>query len=214
MLGQREVGIDRVDRLERDDGLTVPQNLAQLHEPDPEPSGKWSPNALLGDHRPKIIRGGSGLLRLRFGRVEIGAGVGALLAQFASAAKIDFRQVSDGLGRAQLGIFRAHIQLYEQITYRDIGTRLKIDRDHFSGHLGADHHALHRSHGAVGSQDILPRFFGRGLGRDRFGRRIKGCARRTHRSELQFLGAAERDDHNEQTEDGRDVDENFLNHGR
>ena len=25
--------------------------------------------------------------------------------------------------------------------------------------------------------------------------------------------AAERDDHNEQTEDGRDVDKNFLNHG-
>ena len=187
--------------------------MAQLHEPDTESSGKRSANALLGDHRAKIVRGSGSLLRLRFGRIEIGAGVGALLAQFASAAQIDFRQVSHGLGRAQLGTFHAHIQLYEQSTYSHIGTRLKINRDHFSGHFGADHDALHRSHGAVGGQDILPCFFGRGLGRHRFGRRIEGCTRCTHRSELQFLGAAERDDHNEQTEDGRDVDKNFLNHG-
>jgi hypothetical protein len=105
LLGQQEIDKNRVQRLQRNNGLIFLEDLPQIDQADAEPSGKRSPDIFFADCCLDGVNLGLGLFVLRLGTIIEGLGDVILGKKSRVTVEIEFGKGRGSLGRAELGLF-------------------------------------------------------------------------------------------------------------
>ena len=146
LLGDVEVHVDRVERMERDDRVAVVHVLAQVHRADAEPAGERRADRLLGDRRPRMASTSPhGLLGRGLAAVEIRLGDHALRLQIAGAHEVQARELRLRFRRAQLRLLGRRVEADEDLALGRGAARGERDLADGAGQLRAQLDALDRA---------------------------------------------------------------------
>ena len=125
LLGQVEIDVDRVERLERDDGVARLEVLAQIDEADAKAPRKGRLDGPLRYGRPYVVRRRESLLVRRPVRVELGLRDGGLCEQFTRPIQVDLGELDAGLRRAEHRLLDGGVLANEQVARLDLAARLE-----------------------------------------------------------------------------------------
>ncbi len=192
LLRHVEVHIDRAQRLQLDDRVSVFQVLPDVDLADAEDAGKRRADRLAIDRRANLADARLALLLLRRGTVELRFGHHLLGEQALHAVVVQLRQVALGLDRRQLRPLLTGVELDEHFTGAHVASGVEIDSLDHARQIGADRDALHRGDSADRAERGRPRVRLRDNRRHCFGWRLKGRAFGHRRLNLFELHEAER----------------------
>ena len=99
LLGQQKIDIDRVNRLQRYDGVAGVKNLTQIDQSYTQPAAERRSDRFLGDSGANIVCLGHCLFVLGSGVIVLGLGYGIVGQQFAHPVEIDLGQLRCGICR-------------------------------------------------------------------------------------------------------------------
>ena len=187
LLGEGEVDVDRVEGLERDDRITLAEDLAEVHLPDAQASAEGRADRLLGDGGAEGAYLGHRLLVIGDGGVVVRLG-NDLLRQHLDVAREDgLRQFHLGLGAGELGFLHARVLADQQVAPLHLPPRLECDLHDLCRQLGGNGDPLDRGQRADRRKGGLPGF-GTGHGGGNRVRRGNGLLPLLdHRPDLQGL---------------------------
>ena len=160
-LGQREIGVDRVERLQRHDRRARAQVLAEIDAPDAEAAVERCADALLVEQR--LLRGDLGLrvIECGTGLVEIGLGDRFLAHQLGDTVELDLCQRTFGQKTLKGGLVGVVVEFEQQFPCPDRIAGGEMDRVDLAADLGRDLDTGDRREAADRLQMGLP-----GLGLD------------------------------------------------
>ena len=200
LLGNREVDVDRVQRLQDGDGRPRVQILTQVDRPDAQLAAEGRPDRFLPDLR--LERPGVGAHRLELGLIciELGLGRGAARFQLARPRRRSRGEIAPRLQRRQLRPFDAGVQLDQDLARAHLRPRIEADGADQAGDLVADRDPAASRDAAHRLQQGLPLSPLRHRGSHRFRRRT-GRLRRLSEADqgrdLSDLSACQQADHDE-----------------
>ncbi len=165
LLGQWEVGIDLIERLERHERHAGRDILADIDLADAEAAGEGSDDPLLIDHRPGLVDAGGSLVAAGGCGVQRGLRHRAAAEQIALAGELAFGILQGGEIGLEIGLLDPIVDLDEQVALLDVVARGEIDvaddATHFCRYVNA-------GDGAQAADGVDPR--GPSLGARRLGR--------------------------------------------
>ena len=123
LLGQAELDVDGIDRLQRSDGGADVQILPQIYLPDADLAIEGSDDGLARDHGIGFRDRGIGLAKLAFRRVVVGLSDGFLGDQIPLPLEAEPRQFPPRLGGVKLRLLLPRIELHQQISLFDFAAR-------------------------------------------------------------------------------------------
>src|SRR5581483_10782936 len=148
LLGNTEIDVNGVKRLQGHDGRACRQVLAKIHLTNPEDAGKWRTNRLALNRCPQLGDISLGLSLVGTGLVIIRLRDDPLAGQLLSAAVVQLREIALGFHRSQLGALLPGVQLDQNVPLVNKLPGLELNLGDGSRKVGAHRDALNRLNGS------------------------------------------------------------------
>src|SRR5690606_27427525 len=128
LLRQRELDVDGIERLQRDDRRALREEIADADAPDADLARERRPHDLLRYRGPDAVDSCRRLLPLGLGAVEVRLRHRTIRDETPRPLEREARKPFARFGRAQLALLELVVEPHELLTRLDVRAGLEADR--------------------------------------------------------------------------------------